>query len=31
VRDLLLDHIAAHGGVLPEGGARRDGRVRLLP
>ena len=21
VRDLLLDHIAAHGGVLPEGGA----------
>jgi hypothetical protein len=31
VRDLLLDHIAAHGGVLPAGGARRDGRVQILP
>ncbi len=30
VRDLLLAHIAAHGGILPEGGARRDGRVRVL-
>jgi hypothetical protein len=30
VRDLLLDHIAAHDGVLPAGGARRDGRVRVL-
>jgi 2',3'-cyclic-nucleotide 2'-phosphodiesterase (5'-nucleotidase family) len=30
VRELLLAHIAAHGGVLPEGGARRDGRVRVL-
>ena len=30
VRDLLLAHIAAHGGILPAGGARRDGRVRVL-
>ncbi len=30
VRDLLVDHITAHGGVLPEGGAKRDGRLRLL-
>ncbi len=30
VRDLLLDHIAAQGGILPESGARRDGRVRVL-
>jgi len=31
VRDLLLDHIAANGGVLPAGGARRDGRLQVLP
>ncbi|MGC8781055.1 MAG: bifunctional metallophosphatase/5'-nucleotidase, partial [Anaerolineae bacterium] len=30
-RDLLLEHIAAHGGVVPEGGARRDGRVIVYP
>jgi len=30
VRDLLLEHIAAHGGVLAAGGARRDGRLRVL-
>ncbi len=30
VRDLLVDVITAHGGVLPEGGARRDGRLRVL-
>ncbi len=30
VRDLLLEHIAGHGGVVPEGGARRDGRLRVL-
>jgi 2',3'-cyclic-nucleotide 2'-phosphodiesterase (5'-nucleotidase family) len=30
VRDLLLDHIAAHRGVLPEGGAVRDGRLQVL-
>jgi hypothetical protein len=28
-RDLLLEHIVAHGGVLPAAGARRDGRVRI--
>lgn len=26
-RTLLLEHIAAHGGVWPEAGARRDGRI----
>jgi 5'-nucleotidase/UDP-sugar diphosphatase len=30
VRDLLLEHIAAHGGVLPAAGARRDGRLVTL-
>lgn len=30
VRDLLLAHIAAHGGVLPQGGAVRDGRLQVL-
>ena len=30
VRDLLVEYIIAHGGVLPEGGARRDGRLRVL-
>jgi 5'-nucleotidase/UDP-sugar diphosphatase len=30
VRDLLVDHILAHGGVLPAGGAKRDGRLRVL-
>ncbi|MCX6032268.1 MAG: 5'-nucleotidase C-terminal domain-containing protein [Chloroflexi bacterium] len=30
VRDLLVDAITAHGGVLPEGGAKRDGRLRVL-
>jgi hypothetical protein len=30
VRDLLVEYIMAHGGVLPEGGARRDGRLRVL-
>lgn len=28
-RDLLLEHIAAHGGVTIAGGARRDGRVAV--
>jgi 2',3'-cyclic-nucleotide 2'-phosphodiesterase (5'-nucleotidase family) len=27
VRDLLVDYISDQGGVLPEGGARRDGRL----
>ncbi|MDQ1300121.1 MAG: hypothetical protein QG637_38 [Chloroflexota bacterium] len=30
VRDLLVDAITAHGGALPEGGARRDGRLRVI-
>ncbi len=30
VRDLLVDYIVAQGGVLPEGGARRDGRLVVL-
>ena len=30
VRDLLRAHILAHGGVLPVGGPRRDGGVRVL-
>lgn len=30
VRELLLDHIAACGGVLAAAGARRDGRVRAM-
>jgi 5'-nucleotidase / UDP-sugar diphosphatase len=29
VRDLMVDYIVAHGGMLPEGGARRDGRLRV--
>ena len=29
VRDLLVAYVTAHGGVLPEGGARRDGRLRV--
>ena len=29
VRDLLVEHITAHGGVLPEDGAQRDGRLRV--
>jgi 5'-nucleotidase / UDP-sugar diphosphatase len=28
VRDLLVEYITAHGGVLPEGRAKRDGRLR---
>ncbi len=28
-RDLLLEHIAAHGGVTAAGGARQDGRVAI--
>lgn len=31
VRDLLVDFITAYGGVLAEAGARRDGRLRVLP
>lgn len=30
IRNLVLDHIAACGGVLPAGGARRDGRLRVI-
>jgi len=30
VRDLLVEYITAHGGVLPEGGAKRDGRLRVF-
>lgn len=30
VRNLALDQIAACGGVLPAGGARRDGRLRVI-
>jgi 5'-nucleotidase / UDP-sugar diphosphatase len=30
VRDLLVDHILARGGVLPEGGAGLDGRLAVL-
>jgi 2',3'-cyclic-nucleotide 2'-phosphodiesterase (5'-nucleotidase family) len=30
VRDLLVEQILARGGVLPEGGARRDGRLAVL-
>jgi 5'-nucleotidase / UDP-sugar diphosphatase len=29
MRDLMVAYITAHGGVLPEGGAKRDGRLRL--
>jgi len=29
VRDLLVEYITAHGGVLAEGGAKRDGRLRV--
>jgi 5'-nucleotidase / UDP-sugar diphosphatase len=29
VRDLLVEYIAANGGVLPEGGAKRDGRLHV--
>ena len=29
VRDLLEAYVTAHGGVLPEGGAQRDGRLRV--
>jgi 2',3'-cyclic-nucleotide 2'-phosphodiesterase (5'-nucleotidase family) len=30
VRDALIDHITAHGGVTEEAGARRDGRLRVV-
>ena len=29
VRDLLVAYMTTHGGVLPEGGAQRDGRLRV--
>ena len=29
VRDLLVDYITAHDGMLPEGGAKHDGRLRV--
>ncbi|MCP4168471.1 MAG: bifunctional metallophosphatase/5'-nucleotidase [Chloroflexi bacterium] len=29
IRDLLVNHIVAHGGVLAEGGVIRDGRLRI--
>jgi len=29
VRDLLVAYVTAHGGVLPKGGAQRDGRLRV--
>ena len=29
VRDLLIEQITASGGVLPEDGAKRDGRLRV--
>jgi hypothetical protein len=31
VCDLLTEYITARGGVLPESGARRDGRLRVRP
>jgi 5'-nucleotidase / UDP-sugar diphosphatase len=29
IRDLLAEYVTANGGVLPEGGAKRDGRLRI--
>ena len=30
VRDLMVRHISEHGGVTPEGGAVRDGRLQIV-
>jgi 2',3'-cyclic-nucleotide 2'-phosphodiesterase (5'-nucleotidase family) len=30
VRDLLIAHLRAHGGVTEQAGARRDGRLRMV-